>query len=69
MLLLTLLGSPATAKSRFLRGNGQPLYGQAADPSIQQRKKINGSLGFDLQARPPLTCLPSFSSPTPFILC
>ena len=41
------LGEPGSRKIKMLFEEWTTLYGQAADLSIQQRKKINGSLGFD----------------------
>lgn len=45
--LADALGSPGNRKIKMLFEEWATLYGQAADLSIQQRKKINGSLGFD----------------------
>lgn len=41
------LGRPGNRKIKMLFEEWSTLYGQAADLSIQQRTKINGSLGFD----------------------
>lgn len=41
------LGGHGNRKIKMLFEEWATLYGQAADLSIQQRKKINGSLGFD----------------------
>ncbi len=41
------LDKPENHKIKMLFEEWAALYGQAADLSIQQRKKINGSLGFD----------------------
>lgn len=45
--LADALGQPGNRKIKMLFEEWATLYGQAADLSIQQRKKINGSLGFD----------------------
>ncbi len=45
--LADALGQPGNRKIKMLFEEWSTLYGQAADLSIQQRKKINGSLGFD----------------------
>src|SRR5690606_7249756 len=45
--LADALGRPGNRKIKMLFEEWSTLYGQAADLSIQQRKKINGSLGFD----------------------
>jgi len=45
--LADALGHPGNRKIKMLFEEWATLYGQAADLSIQQRKKINGSLGFD----------------------
>lgn len=41
------LGTPGNRKIKMLFEEWATLYGQAADLSVQQRKKINGSLGFE----------------------
>lgn len=45
--LADALGGLGNRKIKMLFEEWKTLYGQAADLSIQQRKKINGSLGFD----------------------
>ena len=45
--LADALGKPGNPKIKMLFEEWTALYGQASDLSIQQRKKINGSLGFD----------------------
>jgi len=45
--LSSALDSPGDRKIKMLFEEWVTLYGQAADLSIQQRKKINSSLGFD----------------------
>lgn len=45
--LADALSQPGNRKIKMLFEELATLYGQAADLSIQQRKKINGSLGFD----------------------
>lgn len=45
--LADALGSTGNRKIKMLFEEWATLYGQAADLSLQQRKKINGSLGFD----------------------
>jgi hypothetical protein len=45
--LADALGRDGNRKIKMLFEEWATLYGQAADLSIQQRKKINGSLGFD----------------------
>jgi N-6 DNA Methylase len=45
--LADALGQPGNRKTKMLFEEWATLYGQAADLSIQQRKKINGSLGFE----------------------
>ncbi|MEO1751372.1 N-6 DNA methylase [Thiofaba sp. EF100] len=45
--LADALKKPGNRKIKMLFEEWSALYGQAADLSIQQRKKINGSLGFD----------------------
>lgn len=45
--LADALGAPGDRKIKMLFEEWATLYGQAADLSIQQKKKINGSLGFD----------------------
>lgn len=45
--LADALAVPGNRKIKMLFEEWATLYGQAADLSIQQRKKINGSLGFD----------------------
>lgn len=47
--LADALGTPGNRKIKMLFEEWATLYGQAADLSIQQRKKINGSLGFDFE--------------------
>lgn len=47
--LAEALGYPGNRKVKMLFEEWSTLYGQAADLSIQQRKKINGSLGFDFE--------------------
>lgn len=44
------LGTPGNRKIKMLFEEWATLYGQAADLSIQQRKKINGSLGFEFDS-------------------
>jgi hypothetical protein len=46
-VLADALGSQGNRKIKMLFEEWATLYGQAADLSIQQRKKINSSLGFD----------------------
>lgn len=48
--LLDALGTPGNRKIKMLFEEWATLSGQAADLSIQQRKKINGSLGFDFDS-------------------
>lgn len=50
--LADALGEPGNRKIKMLFEEWATLYGQAADLSIQQRKKINGSLGFDFNGTP-----------------
>lgn len=45
-VLAKSLGHPGNRKIKMLFEEWATLYGQAADLGIQQRKKINGSLGF-----------------------
>ncbi|PZP61757.1 MAG: SAM-dependent methyltransferase [Azospira oryzae] len=45
--LADALGQPGNRKIKMLFEEWATLYGQVADLSIQQRKKVNGSLGFD----------------------
>lgn len=45
--LADALATPGNRKIKMLFEEWATLYGQAADLSIQQRKKINGSLGFN----------------------